>query len=121
MLTPSNLLVQQLKVLADLTRMRLIALCRHGECSVSELTEVTGQSQPRISQQLRALCEADLLSRSHVNARLRSRRSIAPDSMDVPCEYLRLGDSVGLNLPVSGIPEPFCYVITGDEHRDRRD
>lgn len=56
-------LVQQLKVLADLTRMRLLALCRQGECSVSELTEVVGQSQPRISQHLRALCEVELLAR----------------------------------------------------------
>jgi ArsR family transcriptional regulator len=63
MLTPPDQLIQQLKVLADLTRMRLIALCRQGECSVSELTEVTGQSQPRISQHLRALCNGGLLLR----------------------------------------------------------
>ncbi len=63
MLSTPNQLIQQLKVLADLTRMRLIALCRLGECSVSELTEVTGQSQPRISQHLRALCDAGLLLR----------------------------------------------------------
>jgi len=63
MSTPPTQLIQQLKVLADLTRMRLIALCRQGECSVSELTEVTGQSQPRISQHLRALCDGGLLLR----------------------------------------------------------
>lgn len=63
MLSTPDQLIQQLKVLADLTRMRLIALCRQGECSVSELTEVTGQSQPRISQHLRALCDGGLLLR----------------------------------------------------------
>ena len=63
MLTPPEQLVQQLRTLADLTRMRLIALCRQGECSVSELTEVIGLSQPRISQHLRALCDSGLLSR----------------------------------------------------------
>lgn len=63
MLTSPDQLIQRLKVLADLTRMRLIALCRQGECSVSELTEVTGQSQPRISQHLRALCDSGLLLR----------------------------------------------------------
>jgi SAM-dependent methyltransferase len=57
------LLVQQLKILGDPTRLRLTALCRRGECSVSELTRVIGQSQPRISQQLKALCEAGLLTR----------------------------------------------------------
>jgi ArsR family transcriptional regulator len=56
-------LLQQLKAIADPTRLRLIALCRQGECSVSELTRVVGQSQPRISQQLKVLCDAGLLSR----------------------------------------------------------
>lgn len=56
-------LLLQLKTLGDPTRMRLFALCRQGECSVSELTRVIGQSQPRISQQLKQLCEAGLLKR----------------------------------------------------------
>ncbi len=56
-------LLQRLKNLGDLTRLRLMALCRQGECSVSELTKVIGQSQPRISQQLKLLCEAGLLRR----------------------------------------------------------
>ena len=50
-------LLLQLKALSDPTRLRLVALCRQGECSVSELTRVTGISQPRVSQQLKALCE----------------------------------------------------------------
>ena len=53
----------QLKSLADPIRMRLIALCGRTECSVSELTTVTGQSQPRISQHLKQLCAVDLLER----------------------------------------------------------
>lgn len=56
-------LLQRLKALGDLTRLRLVALCRQGECSVSELTQVLGQSQPRISQQLKLLCESGLLRR----------------------------------------------------------
>jgi len=61
MYADTETLLQRLKTLGDLTRLRLVALCRHGECSVSELTRVTGQSQPRISQQLKQLCEAGLL------------------------------------------------------------
>ena len=57
------LLLQRLKTLGDLTRLRLVALCRQGECSVSELTRVIGQSQPRTSQQLKQLCEAGFLRR----------------------------------------------------------
>ncbi len=53
----------QLKALADPVRLRLVALCTHGECSVSELTGVLAQSQPRISQHLKQLCDAGLLQR----------------------------------------------------------
>jgi ArsR family transcriptional regulator len=59
----TEILLQRLKALGDLSRLRLLALCRQGECSVSELTRVLGQSQPRISQQLKLLCEAGLLRR----------------------------------------------------------
>jgi len=56
-------LLLHLKTLGDATRLRLVALCQQGECSVSELTRVIGQSQPRISQQLKQLCDAGLLER----------------------------------------------------------
>ena len=63
MISSTEALIQQLKTLGDPTRLRLIALCRRGECSVSELTRVIGQSQPRISQHLKKLCDAGLLHR----------------------------------------------------------
>ena len=56
-------LIRHLKALADPIRMRLLSLCLRGECTVSELTEVTGQSQPRVSQHLKQLCDANLLER----------------------------------------------------------
>lgn len=56
-------LLSQFKALADPVRARLVALCGLVECSVSELTKVTGQSQPRISQHLKQLCAAGLLER----------------------------------------------------------
>ena len=56
-------LIKQFKALADPLRMRIVALCSQGECSVSELTEVLAQSQPRISQHLKLLCESGLLER----------------------------------------------------------
>jgi ArsR family transcriptional regulator len=56
-------LLTRLKALADPSRLRLVALCRHGECSVTELARVIGQSQPRVSQHLRQLCDAGLLRR----------------------------------------------------------
>ena len=56
-------LLLQFKALADPIRARLVALCGIAECSVSELTQVTGQSQPRVSQHLKQLCSAGLLER----------------------------------------------------------
>lgn len=63
MKSASTRLLLQFKALADPVRARLVALCGLAECSVSELTQVTGQSQPRISQQLKQLCAAHLLER----------------------------------------------------------
>ena len=59
----TDLLVEQFKALSDVHRLRILALCRHGELSVSELTTVLGQSQPRVSQHLKKLCGAGLLRR----------------------------------------------------------
>lgn len=56
-------LIGQFKALADPVRIRLVALCARGECSVSELTQVLGLSQPRVSQHLKALCDSGLVER----------------------------------------------------------
>lgn len=56
-------LVEALRALAEPTRARIIALLRHGECSVSDLCEILGQSQPGISRHLRQLHDAGLVSR----------------------------------------------------------
>jgi ArsR family transcriptional regulator len=56
-------LVVQLKALADPARLRIVTLCAQGECSVSELTQVLGLSQPRVSQHLKQLCDVNLLER----------------------------------------------------------
>ena len=59
----TNSLVAQFKALADPVRLRLLALCTVAECSVSELTQVTALSQPRVSQHLKQLIAADLMER----------------------------------------------------------
>ncbi len=43
--------------------MRLLLLCARGELTVSELTDILGQSQPRVSRHLKLLCDAGLLDR----------------------------------------------------------
>ncbi|MDX1515982.1 MAG: metalloregulator ArsR/SmtB family transcription factor [Woeseiaceae bacterium] len=61
--TATSDLVTGLKALADPVRVRLAALCSAGEASVSELTEVLGLSQPRVSQHLKTLVDAGLIER----------------------------------------------------------
>lgn len=56
-------LLGQFKALSDPIKARIVSLCAVAECSVSELTAVTGQSQPRVSQHLKQLCDVRLLRR----------------------------------------------------------
>jgi SAM-dependent methyltransferase len=56
-------LIVQLKAFADPVRLRLLALCVRGECTVGELTQVLALSQPRVSQHLKQLCDVGLLER----------------------------------------------------------
>jgi len=56
-------LLRQFKALGDPTKARIFVLCSAAECSVSELTAVIRQSQPRVSQHLKQLCAAELLER----------------------------------------------------------
>lgn len=58
-----NPVLEAFKAVADPSRLRLLALCARGELTVSELTEVVGQSQPRVSRHLKVLCAAGLLDR----------------------------------------------------------
>ncbi|MEN7342634.1 MAG: metalloregulator ArsR/SmtB family transcription factor [Pseudomonadota bacterium] len=52
-----------LKAVGELTRLRLLHLCAHGEHSVGDLVDILGQSQPRVSRHLKILCDAGLLER----------------------------------------------------------
>ena len=56
-------LVSMLKAAGDATRLRLLLLLLRAELTVSELTQILGQSQPRVSRHLKLLCEAGLLER----------------------------------------------------------
>lgn len=56
-------LVAMLRAAGDPTRLRLLLLLREAELAVSELIEIVGQSQPRVSRHLKLLGEAGLLER----------------------------------------------------------
>jgi ubiquinone/menaquinone biosynthesis C-methylase UbiE len=57
-------LVGALRAAGETTRLRLLALLADGEHSVKDLTEILGQSQPRVSRHLRLLADAGLVYRN---------------------------------------------------------
>ena len=64
----SDVLLAGLRAAGEETRLRILALLSQGELSVSDLTEILGQSQPRISRHLKLLTEAGLIRRSREGA-----------------------------------------------------
>lgn len=56
-------LVAMLRAAGDPTRLRLLLLLRQAELTVSELIEIIGQSQPRVSRHLKLLAGAGLIER----------------------------------------------------------
>ena len=62
-MSESQELLIWLRAAAEATRLRLLALCAERELSVSDLAEVLGQSEPRVSRHLRILTEAGLIER----------------------------------------------------------
>lgn len=57
-------LVGVLRAAGETTRLRLLALLADGEQSVKDLTEILGQSQPRVSRHLKLLADAGLVNRN---------------------------------------------------------
>lgn len=56
-------LLSALRAAAEPTRLRLLVLCAHMDLTVTQLTQILGQSQPRVSRHLKLLLEAHLLER----------------------------------------------------------
>jgi ubiquinone/menaquinone biosynthesis C-methylase UbiE len=57
------ILTAALKATGEPTRLRILALIAEAELTVSDLTEILHQSQPRLSRHLRLLAEAGLVER----------------------------------------------------------
>lgn len=56
-------LVEALRGAGETTRLRLLALLQSGDLTVKDLTQILGQSQPRVSRHLKLLVEAELVER----------------------------------------------------------
>jgi ArsR family transcriptional regulator len=62
-LNPRQLVVG-LKAVGEQTRLRIVVLLAASELNVKDLTQILGQSQPRISRHLKLLVEAGLVERA---------------------------------------------------------
>jgi DNA-binding transcriptional ArsR family regulator len=89
-------LLAGLRAIAEITRLRIVFVLSHGEFNVSELTQILGQSQPRISRHLKLMTESGLLTRhkegSWVLFRLRDEGAGGALARTV-AELLPAGDS----------------------------
>jgi ubiquinone/menaquinone biosynthesis C-methylase UbiE/DNA-binding transcriptional ArsR family regulator len=61
--TGLNTMVDILKAAAESSRLRIVLLLASGDLTVSDLTEILAQSQPRVSRHLKLLMEAGLIER----------------------------------------------------------
>lgn len=60
---PLPALMNVLWALDEETRLRVAALLQHGELTVSDLTDILGMSQPRVSRHLNLLAEAGVVDK----------------------------------------------------------
>lgn len=58
-----NRMVDTLKAAAESSRLRILTLLSNADLTVSDLTEILNQSQPRVSRHLKLLLEAGLIGR----------------------------------------------------------
>ena len=61
-------LIAGLRAAGEDTRLRILALLDEGELTVTDLTDILGQSQPRVSRHLKLMAEAGLIERSREGA-----------------------------------------------------
>jgi ubiquinone/menaquinone biosynthesis C-methylase UbiE/DNA-binding HxlR family transcriptional regulator len=71
-------IVTVLKAAAEPTRLRILRLLLDGEFNVKDLTQLLGQSQPRVSRHIKLLAEAGLIERHQEGSWLFVRGAASP-------------------------------------------
>jgi ubiquinone/menaquinone biosynthesis C-methylase UbiE len=96
-------LTATLKAAGEATRLRILALLAEAELTVSDLTEILRQSQPRLSRHLRLLAEARLVERFREGA----------------WAFYRLGEQDGIDIarPLIARLDPEDPIIARDRER----
>jgi ubiquinone/menaquinone biosynthesis C-methylase UbiE/DNA-binding transcriptional ArsR family regulator len=59
----SDVVLDVLRALGEETRLQIAVLLQHGELTVTDLTDILGQSQPRISRHLKVLTDAGVVDK----------------------------------------------------------
>ena len=77
------------RAIGEETRLRIMVLLTRGELTVSEITTILGQSQPRVSRHLKILADAGLAERHREGAWMFYRA--APPEADDPPQNAVLG------------------------------
>jgi ubiquinone/menaquinone biosynthesis C-methylase UbiE/DNA-binding transcriptional ArsR family regulator len=88
--TSLDALLDGIRAAADPSRVRLLAICSQGEWTVSELVQILGQSQPRISRHLKILADAGLLDRFREGGWVFYRRAQSGDGARLARSLCRL-------------------------------
>lgn len=99
-----NGLLDGLKAVAEPTRLRLLALLARAELTVTEITQVLKQSQPRVSRHLKLMVEAGLLKRF-------------PEGTWVFYRLAEDGDAAGLARAVTALMDAQDPVLAEDAAR----
>jgi ubiquinone/menaquinone biosynthesis C-methylase UbiE len=101
---PLTSLIAGLRAAGEDTRLRILALLDAGELTVTDLTDILGQSQPRVSRHLKLMAEAGLIERSREGA----------------WAFFRLADRTGLGQLARALIEridPHDATIASDRDR----
>jgi ArsR family transcriptional regulator len=97
-------LLEGLKAVAEPTRLRLLALLARAELTVTEITQVLKQSQPRVSRHLKLMVDAGLLKRF-------------PEGTWVFYRLAESGEAADLARAVTGLIEKDDPVVSEDVSR----
>jgi ArsR family transcriptional regulator len=65
----SGTMLDVLRAIGEETRLRIVLLLRQGELTVTDMTEILGQSQPRISRHLKLLADAGVVDKHREGTR----------------------------------------------------
>jgi len=88
-----------LRAAGEETRVRLLSILARSELTVTELTQVLGQSQPRVSRHLKLLCEAGLVDRVPEGSWVLYRLADLRGPARVPAARGRLLEAIIAALP----------------------